>query len=163
MPSVVQDLTVVLVIGFLPAAPLWFYTWRAWTGRSRMWATRLGTDLHSFHRRNYLPLLLGAFGGSWAATWVLLFLKTQVPETASAASTALVIVWATLLVLVIWWPPVLAPRWHKEWLKRSGEKDWHPKRLWPPDEWREIEKHESAKRQAKARKRIQKRQENAGR
>lgn len=102
-------------------------------------------------------------GGSWAATWVLVFLKTQFPETASAADTALIFVWGILLALVIWWPPVLAPRWHKEWLTRSRGKNWDPKYLWPPDERRKIQKRERAKRQAKARKRIQRRQEKGAR
>ncbi|GAA3280938.1 hypothetical protein GCM10020260_05710 [Nesterenkonia halobia] len=105
---------------------------------------------------------MGVFGAAWAVTVLYGYFDMILPGDQSIR-LVLTVVWAGTLATFLWWPPFITPAWYKEWLKRSGGKSLDPKHLWPLAEWHEIEKHERAKRQAKARKRIQKRQENAGR
>lgn len=149
-------------VALLPPTPLWVIAWSAWTGRYRRWAIGMGTDICSFQGRNYLPFPLGVFGAAWSVT---ILGESFAMGLAGDESTNLVLtpVWLVTLATFLWWPPFLTPGWYKEWLERSGGENFDPKHLWRPDEWHEIEKHDRAKRQAKARKRIQKRRENAGR
>lgn len=147
-------------IALLPPTPLWALAWSAWTGRYRRWAISMGTDICSFQGRNYLPFPLGVFGAAWSMT-VLYNSFATVLTSDQTTHLVLAAVWFITLATFLWWPPFFTPGWYKEWLKRSGGRSLDPKYLWPPDEWREIQKRERAKRQAKARKRIQRRQEKA--
>lgn len=155
------ELIIVVCLALVPPLPLWIITWSAWTGRYRRWAIGIGTDVCSFQGRNFLPFPLGVLGTAWAVTVLYGYFAMIVPGDQSLR-LILTVVWIGTLATFLWWPQFITPAWYKEWLKRSGGDNLDPSYLWPPDEWREIQKRERAKRQARAERKLEKRRAKSG-
>lgn len=121
-------------IALLPPLPAWIYARRAWTGRARRWANRYGTQWYSFQKLNYFPFTTAAFGVAWALTWIAIFLAGRFEGGGDVAIAIAGGAWVLCILLFFWWPKVLTPSWHQDWLARGGDKSGRDDQLWSPAE-----------------------------
>jgi hypothetical protein len=106
----------------------------AWSGRWRSWA--LNYVSWRFHtKRNYLPLQAGFAGFIILCAMVPLTATLEHWEHAGNLWTAFALVAMTAAIVTrFWWPHWLTPRWHKDWIRRGGDKGRYDVPLWGPDE-----------------------------
>lgn len=153
MPSA-EDLLVLVIIGFLPAVPLWVVAWCAWTGRYRRWANKPRPPAANywmpFHKRNYLPFIMGVTASFWAGIWLIIFLEKFVAGFSSVSFPVTMVVCGTTILLCLWWPEFLRPAWHKEWVARGGDKDRTEALLWSPAERRQMQDRRTTRKRSRA-------------
>lgn len=103
----------------------------AWKGSWRTWAVQ-GPGPMIFTKRNYAPLHFGVGAFAIAAAAIAIYASVERLDSTDLIWDVVLIVFIPVgLVMPWWWPAVLTPRWHKEWVRRGGLPETP---LWGPDE-----------------------------
>ncbi len=106
----------------------------AWSGRWRSWAPRY-VSIRASSSRNYEPLQVGLAGVMILLAMVPLTATLERWESAGLLWTVFAVFAVPVLVTArLWWPHRLTPRWHKDWIRRGGDRGNYQVPLWGPAE-----------------------------
>lgn len=122
-----------VIVGSATALAIPFF--RAWSGAWRSWASQ-GPGPMIFTTRNYAPLHFGVGALALLALGPAVYASAERLAFADGIWNVLMAVFIPAgLVIRWWWPAVLTPAWHKEWVRRGGTPEtplWGPEEEVPP-------------------------------